>query len=91
MVIEELFYSSVDKHAKWHELGKPMVPSGVQLTDAIQNRFKQENVRTKVVRNTLWKQYREGHSIQLRYAEKDGKLVRRKQQEIDDCRAHRTP
>lgn len=78
LAIEELFYSSHDKHAKWHELGKPMVPSGVRAIDGCHAKPFQTGECT----HEGCEKYAPGNNtgkatlIQLRYAEKDGKLVR---------------
>lgn len=77
--IEKKFYASEDKHAKWHRLGKPMVASGRRAIDGCHAKPFQSGECT----HEGCEAYAPGNKtgpgtlIQLRYVEKDGKLVQK--------------
>ena len=77
--IEKQFYGSFDKHARWHELGKPMVPSGIRAVAGTHSKPFQTGVCThaECSKYAPGNKTGKGTLIQLRYAEEDGKLVRK--------------
>ena len=78
--IERLFYASYDKHARWHELGKPMVPSGVRAIPGTHAKPFQTGVCThaECSKYAPGNKTGKGTLIQLRYVEdENGKLVRK--------------
>ena len=77
--IEKQFYGSFDKHARWHELGKPMVPSGIRAIAGTHSKPFQTGVCThaECSKYAPGNKTGKGTLIQLRYAEEDGKLVRK--------------
>jgi len=78
--IEKQFYLSTDKHQVWHEMGKPMVKSGVRAIDGCHAK----PFQTGECNHTGCEKYAPGNTtgpgtlIQLRYVEVDGKLIQKK-------------